>query len=168
MNDVLLISKISNMVIMVAMSITNDNLNRCKHYLNDDMFNLISNRVIANKNNFLREMFDEPNVATVEIVSREEESSKEIIKCNVLFKAVHYMADYESFEYKTGDNYNKEHFNMILTLEKNVGDENIVYTCPNCGANVNVTYDGVCTYCSIPFDSQGQDYIITNIELKNH
>ena len=165
MSDAELISRISNMIIMVTLSMSNDNMNRCKHYLSDELFNKLSNRVLENKNVGRREMFDEPNVSTVSIISKTNENNKEVVKAKILFKAVHYYNTYESYEYIDGDNYNKEHFEYIVTLEKDEGIENIMYKCPHCGADVDVTYNGICIYCSMPYDFQGKDYIITNYEL---
>ena len=169
MNESELISKFSNIYIMLLYSIMTNDIDRVKHYLNEDVYNKYKNIVENNIKNKENQMYDELNVYKINIINKEIVENKEIITVELISRYMDYIVDSKTKQYKRGINNHRIEKKNILTFEKSkdVFDNKIVHTCPNCGANLDIHFTGICPYCKQSINLTNEDYILTNIEVLN-
>ena len=166
MNNDELISKLSNIYIMLLYSIMTNDINRVKHYLSDELYNKYKNIVDNHISNNETEMYDELNVYKFNIVKREILDNKEIITVNLISRYMNYVMDNETKKIKSGVNTNRIEKQHTLVFEKVINnlDSKIIHKCPNCGANLDINYKGVCEYCNNSVDLSNEDYILIQID----
>ena len=154
-----LIDKIENMYIMLLYAISKEDLDRVKQYLSDEQYikyeNIINNNI---KNNVVQK-YGELNVASLDIVSIQEN----LVTVEIVVKYIDYKIDRITRKFKEGSSV-KEKYNFRLKVRYNECNRELVYRCENCGAPLNVNLTGVCDYCKVPVDEKESLYVIESIE----
>ncbi len=168
MNNDELISKLSNIYIMLLYSIMTNDINRVKHYLSEEIFYKYKNIVDNHISNNETEMFDELNVYKINIIKRDILDNKEIITVRLESRYMNYIIDNETKKIKSGVNTHRIEKTNILVFEKNnnISDNKAVHHCSNCGANLDINYNGVCSYCNKSVDLN-DDYVLTILDIIN-
>ncbi len=162
-----LISKFSNIYIMLLYSIMTNDISRVKHYLSDNLYHkykyIIDNHITNNET----QMYDELNVYKINIENRNIINNKEIVKVKLISRYMDYIIDNETKKIKNGVNTHRIEKTNYLIFEKNLNlqDNKIVHTCPNCGANMDVNFSGICQYCNQIIDMKNEDYILMDINV---
>ena len=167
MNDSELISKFSNIYIMLLYSVMTNDIKRVKHFISDELYNKYKNIVDNHINNNETQMYDELNVYKINIESKEIVSNREIIKVKLISRYMDYIVDNKTKKIKAGVNTCRIEKTNYLVFERNINGLNndLVYTCPNCGANLDINYNGICSYCKQNINLKDEDYILTSIEI---
>ena len=162
-----LISKFSNIYIMLLYSIMSNDITRVKHFLSDDLYNKYEKIVKDNIENDEQQMYDELNVYEINILKIEEVDSKEIVTVKLVSRYMDYVIDKKTGKLKRGINTQRIEKTNILVFEKSIklSESKIIYTCPNCSANIDVNFNGVCSYCGKSIEFKGSDYILTSLEI---
>ena len=160
-----LISKFSNIYIMLLYGIMSNDIERVKHFLSDEMYNKYKNIVDTNIKNKEIRMYDELNVKEIKILNTTTNSDYEEVTVKIISRYMDYVIDAETKKYKRGVNDHRVIKENILTFRKSINAiEKEMFKCPNCGANLDVNFTGVCPYCRQPFSMEEHDYILTNLE----
>ena len=164
MNDNELISKFSNIYIMLLYSIMTNDINRVKHFLSNELYSKYKSIVENHIKNKETQMYDELNVYKINIESIEVIDNKEIVVVKLISRYMDYIMDNETKKIKSGVNTHRIEKTNILTFERRVGEVNkkVIHTCPNCGANLDVNYNGICSYCNQSINLNN-DYILIDI-----
>ena len=78
---------------------------------------------------------------------------------------MNYIMDNNTKKIKSGINTHRIEKTNILVFEKNLNtnDNKNVHKCPNCGANIDINYNGVCSYCKKSVDLKS-DYILIKLD----
>ena len=168
MNDSELIGNLSNIYIMLLCSIMKNDIERVKCYLNDNLYNkykeIIDNHIDKNET----EMYDELNVHKIDIISRNIVDNKEVITVRLESRYMNYIMDNETKKVTSGVNTHRIEKTNILVFEKdnNTNNNKVVHKCPNCGANLDINYNGVCSYCNKSINLK-EDYVLTKLDTIN-
>ena len=165
MSESELISKFSNIYIMLLYSIMTNDIERVKHYLSNDLYNKYKTIVNDHINNDETQMYDELNVYKINIISKEYIDNKEIITVRLISRYMDYIIDNKTKNIKSGINTYRIEKTNTLVFEKNKDtiDNKIIHTCPNCGANLDIHYNGVCSYCKQSINLLNEDYILISL-----
>ena len=155
-----LISKISNMYIMLLYAITKEDIKRVRHYLSEELYDryqrIVEDNIAAN----VKQRYDEMNVASVSIDNNEGK----LIEAILVVKYIDYKIDRNTQRCVSGDNLTRKSHVVRLTIVNNKEKSNQIYRCPNCGAGLNVNFTSVCNYCGTPLDNENSEYVIINID----
>ena len=154
------------MFIMFHTAIMLEDLSRVDHFINDEVYSEYQMKIKELQIKNLRQMYDELNVASSEIVDVNVIDNKIIVKVLLVAKYIDYVLDKSSGSVISGNNLQRVEKKYYLTLEKRLDAKKleIARECPACGANMNVNYSGKCEYCGSIFNTEDYDWIITKIE----
>ena len=159
------IAKVDNTFIMLLSSIMMKDIDRVKHKISDDVYNIYKNYVNElNKNNEIQ-MYDELNVKSTEILNITETDSKYIIEVLLISRYMDYVIDGTTRQYKRGINTQRIEKNNYLTFEKlkDTKQQGAIKKCPGCGASIDFNNTGICEYCLTSYNTKDYDWILTNI-----
>lgn len=159
-------TKVDNIFVMLHMSLMTDNLKRVDHFISDNVYNEFNNRLsILNQNNE-RQMFDELNVKSTDIIDVQILDDKYIIKVKLISRYMDYIVDKTTMELKRGNNSSRIEKENILIFEKkrSAKVQGVVRFCPNCGHPMDVNKSGHCEYCNSTYNQENYDWVLTSIE----
>ena len=160
-----LIGKFSNIYIMLLYSIMTNDIERVRHFLSTELYEkykgIIDNHI---KNNEIQ-MYDELNVYKIDIIENSVVDDKIIYKVKLISRYMDYIMDNTTKKLKSGINTHRVEKTNILTFIKTNKEVNkVIHTCPNCGANLDINYTGVCPFCKKSVDLTNEDYILVDIQ----
>ena len=160
-------SKVENTFVQIKLSIVTGKIEKIDHFVNDETYNKIKQKVQTDIENNRIQIYDELNVADVQITNIEELEDCFKITVRVHSKALEYYIDRDSRKYLSG---NKEvrterYTNMTFTKMKNAKSFKVVRKCPYCGATIDVNFNGRCDYCHKIFNLEDYDWVITEMEI---
>lgn len=160
------IAKVDNTFIMLLTSIMTDNISRVKHKIDNTLYNRYYNYVNELNNKNQRQMYDELNVKSTEIINVEEDDNNYIITVKLISRYMDYIVDKTSFEFISGNNKSRVEKENILIFKKskNAKNESISKKCPGCGANIDTNNNGICNYCGTSYDTNSYDWILAQIK----
>ena len=158
-------TKVDNIFVMLHMSLMTDNMKRVDHFINDEVYNEFNNRLTILNNNNERQMFDELNVKSTDIINIEILEDKFIITVRLVSRYMDYVVDKTTLKYKRGNNSSRIEKENILTFEKkrSAKIQGVVRFCPNCGHPMDVNKSGYCEFCHSSYNQEDYDWILTKI-----
>ena len=159
------LTKVDNIFIMLYSGVMKKNLDTAKHKISDEIYNKYNNYVEELKKDGLIQMYGELNVKSTTIEDIYETEDKIIVKVELISRFLNYFLDEETLEYVRGNKDRREEHINKLTLEKikNSKELGAARHCPSCGAHMNLSRSGKCTYCGAIFNLEEYDYILTDI-----
>lgn len=158
-------TKVDHIFVMLHMGLMTDNMKSVRHFISDAVYKKFSDRLtILNRNNE-RQMFDELNIKSTDIVNVEIEKDKYIIKVRLISKYLDYVVDKTTNKIKRGDNKTRKELENILILEKrrDTKIQSIVRFCSNCGHSIDVNKSGYCEYCHSTYNQDAYDWVLVSI-----
>ena len=158
-------TKVDNIFVMLHMSLMTDNLKRVNHFISDSVMEEFKNRLaILNQNNE-REMFDELNVKSTDILNVEILPDKYVIKVRLISRYMDYIVDKTTLNFKRGNNTSRIEKENILVFEKkrSAKVQGIVRFCPNCGHPMDVNKSGYCEFCHSTYNQEDYDWVLVSI-----
>ena len=160
-------SKVENTFVQIKLSMVTGKVEKIDHFVNDETYEKIKQKVENDKENNRIQIYDELNVADVQITKIEELDDCFKITVRVLSKALEYYIDRDTRKYLSGNNsYRTEKYtNITYTKMKNAKSYKVVRKCPYCGATIDVNFNGRCDYCHKIFDLENYDWVITEMEI---
>ena len=160
-------SKVENTFVQIKLSMVTGKTEIIHHFVNEETYQKIVQKVENDKSNNRIQLYDELNVADVQILKIEEQEDSFKIEVNVHSKALEYYIARDTRKYISGDRYNRvERMNKIIyTKLKNSQDMGVARKCPSCGANIDVNKNGQCEYCGAIFNLQNYDWVITYMDV---
>lgn len=159
-------SKVSNIFVLMMNSIMFQDMTRVYASLNDNMRNKIMNKINELKIAQLTQLYDELNVKSVSISSVDILEDRYVIKVLLVSRYLDYRIDSITKKYHDGNNQSRiEKYNYLtFELKRNHKKLGNAAHCPNCGANIDFNYTGLCTYCNSQINKAEYDWILTNWE----
>ena len=162
-------SKVENEFIQIISAIMVGKIERIHHFVNEEVYIKIKNRVIENLNNNRIEFFDEPNVATIELLQLEELEDKFNLNIKILFKSYNYYVDKITRKFISGDKPGQDrsqiYYNLTFTKKKNAKHLGAARKCHSCGGNLYLNMNGKCRYCGNIFNLEDYDWVITKMDI---
>ncbi len=158
-------TKVDNIFVMLHMSLMTDNLKRVDHFISDSVMEEFKNRLaILNQNNE-REMFDELNVKSTDVLDVEILPDKYVIKVRLISRYMDYIVDKTTLKFKSGNNTSRIEKENILVFEKkrSAKVQGIVRFCPNCGHPMDVNKSGYCEFCHSTYNQEYYDWVLVSI-----
>ena len=161
-------TKVDNIFVMLHMSLMTDNMKRVDHFISDSVYQEFSNRLTTLNNNNERQMFDELNVKSTEIVKVDITDTKFIITVRLISRYMDYIIDKESGNFKRGNNSSRVEKENILVFKKNRNAkvQGVVRFCPNCGHPMDVNKTGYCEFCHSTYNQENYDWVLTSITTR--
>ena len=160
-------SKVENEFVQIKLAMVTGKTEKIKHFVNDQTYEKIVNKVEEDTKNNRIQLYDELNVANIDIQNIEEYEDRFEIKVQVYSKAYEYFIDKETKKFISGNKNDRveKYTNIVFAKVKNAKKLSTLRRCPTCGANVDVNANGRCNYCHTIFDLEKYDWIITSMEL---
>ena len=160
-------SKVENMFVQIKLSMVTGKIEKIDHFVNDETYEKIKQKVQTDKDNNRIQIYDELNVADIKIINIEELQDCFEIKVSIFSKALEYYIDRETRKYLSGDKEvrTERYTNITFTKMKNAQNFKTVRKCPTCGAVVDVNANGQCKYCHTIFNLEKYDWVITQMEI---
>lgn len=160
-------SKVENEFVQIKLSIVTGKTEKIKHFVNDETYNKIINKVEEDKRQNRIQLYDELNVADIRINQIQELDDCFKIEVSLLSKALEYYLNRETRSYISGNrDIRVERMNKItFTKMKSAKAFESARKCPSCGANIDVNKDGKCSYCGSIFNLISYDWIITYMDV---
>ena len=158
-------TKVDNIFVMLHRSLMTDNMKRVDHFISDKVYEEFNNRLTTLNNKNERQMFDELNVKSTDIINVEITPDKYIITVRLISRYMDYIVDKTTMNFKRGNNTSRVEKENILVFEKrrNAGIQSVVRFCPNCGHPMDVNKSGYCEYCHSTYNQESYDYVLTSI-----
>lgn len=156
-----LIGYIDNLFIQVCLAITLKDLGRVKHFLSEEIYRRLEEKlVLLNKNNYTQ-MYDELNVASTTILNKRVEGDTFVMEVELISKALDYILD-ENGKMVSGNNQTRKCVknHLIFTKKRNSQEKEEVTKCPGCGANMDINHNGKCLYCGAIYQLEEENYIL--------
>lgn len=160
-------SKVENMFVQIKLSMVTGKIEKIDHFVNDQTYEKIKQKVDTDKENNRIQIYDELNVAGVQIRNIEELQDSFQIEVVVHSKALEYYIRKDNKQFLSGDkNLRTDRFtNITLKKMKNAQKYKAVRKCPTCGADVDVNLNGQCSYCHTIFNLEKYDWVIVEMEI---
>lgn len=160
------ISKVDNLYMMLANSVMNEDIDRVKHKLTDKMYEKYKNYILELQKNNVREVYKDFKIKSIDIERVSEDEDYYYIEVWVISKYLDCYIDKASLKVAYYKGSVLKHYNNLLTLrkQKKAKEPSAIKYCPNCGANVDINNNGICTYCSSPFDMHNYDWILSDMK----
>ena len=164
-DDDVLIGKFSNIFIKLLVGIMSRDLKDIKHYLSDDVYNKYQNMINELITNNEIRCFDELNVKSISILSKEQDDNFDIVNVKLVSRYMDYIIDSNIKEYKSGVNNQRVELSHNLVFKKRieVKERPISIKCPSCGANLDANKSGVCPYCGSIHSALSYDYVLYEV-----
>lgn len=159
------ITKADHIYMMILDAVMEKNLDEVKHYLNENVYNMLNNMVSDYERRNVIRIFDETNVKTSSIESYNVDENSINIFVNLTSRYMDYFIDNDG-NYISGVNDHRIEKNHRLVFTKKLDTKvlNEARRCPTCGHSLDINASGVCPYCKQIIDMSNYDYILTEID----
>lgn len=160
-------SKVENEFVQVMLSMVTGKTERIKHFVSDEIYKKIEEKVSNDRKNNRIQMYDELNVSKVKIKFVDEFEDRFQIDVIVHSKALEYYIRLDNRKFLSGNNRYRTEKNNLLTFTKpknSLGLGN-ARRCPSCGANLDINKNGKCDYCGSIFQLKKYDWTITRMDI---
>lgn len=166
-NEAMFKTKVDNIFVKLYTSIMKEDLSDVDHFISDDLYEEINNKILKYKEKKQRQMYDEINVKSTSILSRNIYDDKEVIEVEIISRYMDYIIDEDTGDTISGDDTRRIEKRNILRFEKkaNTKEITLVRRCPGCGASISVNTSGKCDYCDTIFNLEEYDYILVSIDV---
>ena len=166
-NEAMFKTKVDNIFVKLYTAEMKQDLSDVMHFINDDVRDMFQNRIDENKRLNRRQMYDEINVKSTNIIDRCITDDKEIVEAQIISRYMDYVIDMNTGATIEGDDTRRIEKRNILVFEKKIDSKNIgiVRRCPGCGASMSVNTSGKCEYCGTIFNQEDYDYILVKLSV---
>jgi len=166
-NEAMFKTKVDNIFVKIHTAIMKEDLNDVRHFINNNIYDDLQQKIDILKKQNKRQMYDEINVKNTNIINRRIENDKEIIDLEIISRYMDYIINKDTGDLITGDDTRRIEKKNILTFEKKIDTKEIgiIRKCPGCGASISVNTSGQCDYCDTIFNQEDYDYVLTKITI---
>ncbi|MBQ3408031.1 MAG: TIM44-like domain-containing protein [Clostridia bacterium] len=160
-------SKVENEFIQIMLSMVSRKTMTIKHFVNDKTYSKIVNKIRNDVNNGRIQIYDELNVAGVDITDIQEDEDCFKIYVVVHSKALEYYLSLATRRYLSGNNTSRTERTTQIVFKKIKDNKELgaARKCPACGANLDINRTGVCSYCGTIIELEHYDWIITDMSI---
>ena len=165
-NEAMFKTKVDNIFVKLHIGVMKQNLRDVDHFIGDDLYNTLQEKIDKLKKEEQRQMYDELNVKNTKILRRTETLEKEIIDVEIISRYMDYVIDINTGNLLYGDNTRRVEKVNILTFEKkkNTKEIKIIRKCPTCGSSMDINNSGECKFCRTIFNQEDYDYVLTSMQ----
>lgn len=158
-------TKVDNIFVMLHMSLMTDNMKRVDHFISNKVYEDFNNKLSILNNNNERQMFDELNVKSTDIINIEITDDKYIVTVRIISRYMDYVVDKTTGSFKRGNNNSRIEKENILIFEKTrkAKVQGIVRFCPNCGHPMDINKSGYCEFCHSTYNQEDYDWVLVDI-----
>lgn len=166
-NEAMFKTKVDNIFVKLYTAEMKQDLSDVMHFINDDVRDMFQNRIDENKRLNRRQMYDEINVKSTNIIDRCITDDKEIVEVLIISRYMDYVIDMNTGTTIEGDDTRRIEKRNTLVFEKKINSKNIgiVRRCPGCGASMSVNTSGKCEYCGTIFNQEDYDYVLVKLSV---
>lgn len=166
-NEAMFKTKVDNIFVKLYTSIMKEDLSDVAHFISDSLYEELNNKILKYKEKNQRQMYDEINVKSTSILSRNIYDDKEVIEVEIISRYMDYIIDEATGDTISGDDTRRIEKRNLLKFEKklNTKETTLVRRCPGCGASISVNTSGKCDYCDTIFNLEEYDYILVSINI---
>ena len=160
--DAKTISKLKNIYISLLDAIMEENIDKVDHFLDDELTSYYRQIIENNKRKNVFQKYDLLNISNIELIS---ETCDEIT-VSATIKYIDYQLDKKKNRVVSGDDSKRLSFFATLVYRKKQVQDQLVYKCPNCGANLDFNASGICPQCNKPIDERYSEYVLKSISFR--
>lgn len=163
----LFLTKVNNIFIQFFTNIMKDELEQVDHFISDNVYQYGQDIIDKAKSLGCRQMYDELNVKSSEIVAIEEDNDNYKITVFLEARYIKYLISLDTGEYVSGNNEYRilERYELEFIKKKNTREQKINRKCPTCGASIDVNANGKCEYCGSIYNQEDYDWVLNNIKV---
>ena len=160
-------SKVENEFIQIMLSMVSRKTLPVRHFVNEEVYAKIINKIKSDVDNGRIQIYDELNVAGVDLTNIEELEDKFKIDVTVHSKALNYYLSLATRRFLSGNNTSRTDRDYHLVFEKKKDNKELgaARRCPGCGANLDINKTGVCSYCGTIIPLENYDWVITKMDI---
>lgn len=166
-NETMFKTKVDNIFVKIYTCIMKQDLSDVEHFISNELKRELDSKINNLKSQNKRQIYDELNVKNTNILSRNVENDKEVIKVEIISRYMDYIIDKDTGNTISGDDTRRIEKRNILTFEKKLitKEMGLVRKCPGCGASISVNTSGKCDYCDSVFNWEDYDYILVELNV---
>lgn len=161
------VTYVNNVFIQIYTSLMTKEIENIKHFVTDEVYHRLEQKINSLNKLGLIQMYDELNVAQTNILSYQVEENKMIIQVRILSRYLDYFVDLEG-NYVSGNRDSRVSRNYDLTFTKKINGEKVgtVNKCPGCGASIDVNATGICPYCGTVYNQEDKNWVLSSMNLE--
>lgn len=159
-------SYVDNVFIQIHLAEMMGNLEKVKHFVSDDIYERILNRLNSNKDKGIVQMYDEINVKDSNIIDAQIIDDRIYIKVNLISRYLDYLVDSDG-NFIKGNKETRKELQNHLTFERKIGniDDKRIVKCRNCGASLDINANGKCKFCHSIYDLKNDGWMLVSFEV---
>lgn len=161
------ITYVNNVFIQIYTALMTKEIENIKHFVTENVYQILEDKVAELKSQGLIQMYDELNVASTDILSYQIENNQMMIQVRILSRYLDYIVD-EDGNYIRGNNESRVSKNNELTFIKKINFQKAgtVNKCPGCGASIDVNKTGLCPYCGTTYNQEDKNWILSSMKME--
>ena len=161
------ITYVNNVFIQIYTSLMTKEIENIKHFVTDDVYGQLKQKVDILNQKGLIQMHDELNVAKTDILHYQVEDNQMIIQVRILSRYLDYFVDLDG-NYVSGNQDSRVSRNYDLTFMKKIDFQTVgtVNKCPGCGASIDVNASGICPYCGTVYNQEDKNWVLSSMNLE--
>ena len=158
------LSYIANVFVQIHTAIMTKQLEKVKHFMNQDMYMYFKQKIDDLNQKKLTQMYDELNVKETHLLNENIVDGMMQIKVLIVARYVDYRMD-ENGKVVDGISDRRIMKNYYLTFQKPIlhKDAKEIHKCPNCGASININGNGRCEYCHSIYNLSNESWILISM-----
>lgn len=167
-NEATFKSYVDNVFVKMYSAIMYDELETVRHFMSPAVYEAFTTKLDDLNRRNIRQMYDELNVKSTEIVDFEMTETEFTITVKLISRYLDYYLNKETGDFVSGDQETRvEKENLLnLTKKRDFLTQKMARKCPGCGASIDVNNKGLCSYCGQTYNLDDYDYIVTGIMTK--
>lgn len=161
------ITYVNNVFIQIYTALMTKEIENIQHFVTDDVYRQLKQKVDILNQKGLIQMYDELNVAQTDILHYQIEDNQMIIQVMILSRYLDYLVDLEG-NYVSGNQDSRVSRNYYLTFTKKIDFQTVgtVNKCPGCGASIDVNASGICPYCGTVYNQEDKSWILSSMKME--
>ena len=161
------ITYVNNVFIQIYTALMTKEIENIKHFVTDDVYEQLKQKVDILNQKGLIQMYDELNVAKTDILHYQIEDNQMIIQVMILSRYLDYFVDLDG-NYVSGNRDSRVSRNNYLTFMKKIDFQTVgpVNKCPGCGASIDVNASGICPYCGTVYNQEDKNWILSSMKME--
>lgn len=166
-SESIFISKVKNTYIMLMKSITENNIDKVKYKLSDELYNKILEEMKYYDMKALAQVYDEIKIKNAYIIDTSENNNefKILVLLDVKYKFYTVNKKTKKPNFLSYNKKVEKQIYLVFSKKVNAKENSISPKCKSCGANLDINSTGTCSYCGTTYKLDDYDWILTYINM---
>lgn len=158
-------SFVDNVFIQVHLAVMMREPEKIRHFVSEDLYHDIVQRVENLKQKNVIQMYDEINVKQTTILQTEIKKDFMEIEVHITSRYMDYLMD-EDGNFISGVNTERIQKENTLIFRKRIDflKQESVRKCPGCGVSIDVNANGLCSYCGTTYNLEDKDWVLVSLK----